>query len=76
MIGRDKYEQAILGLFTAGTSVNPDPHKADGKGERQEKVGCKRGIEIGRPLSLCRGALQGRCANTMVYLVVLTPEKA
>jgi hypothetical protein len=38
------YEQAIQGLFTAGTSVAPDPRQA-GKGQLKEKVGCKRGIE-------------------------------
>jgi hypothetical protein len=38
------YEQAILGLFTAGTSVAPDLRKA-GEGQLKEKVGCKRGIE-------------------------------
>jgi hypothetical protein len=41
----DKYEQAIQGLFTAGTSGFRDLHKAD-EGRRKEKVGCKRGIEF------------------------------
>jgi len=38
------YEQAIQGLFTAGTSDPPDPYKTVEEG-RKEKVGCKRGIE-------------------------------
>jgi hypothetical protein len=38
------YEQAIQGLFTAGTSVAPDLCKT-GEGQLKEKVGCKRGIE-------------------------------
>jgi len=40
----DKYEQAIQGLFTAGTSGLRDLHKAD-KGGRKEKVGCKQGLK-------------------------------
>ena len=40
----DKYEQAIQGLFTAGTSGFRDLRKAE-EGRRKEKVGCKRGIE-------------------------------
>jgi hypothetical protein len=40
----DKYEQAIQGLFTAGTSGFRDLHKAD-KGRRKEKVGCKQGLK-------------------------------
>ncbi|MES1160490.1 MAG: hypothetical protein ABUM51_07025 [Bacteroidota bacterium] len=44
---QDTYEQAIQGLFTAGTSVAPDPRPSmmgsAGDERRKEKVGCKRG---------------------------------
>ncbi|WP_459068334.1 hypothetical protein [Flavitalea flava] len=58
------YEQAIQGLFTAGTSVFPDPHKAD-KERLKEKVGCKRRIEnVDR---FCN-------TNTVSLRVVLIPD--
>jgi hypothetical protein len=46
----DKYEQAIQGLFTAGTSgfrdlQTPMIFLGADEGGRKEKVGCKRGIE-------------------------------
>lgn len=60
------YEQAIQGLFTAGTSVFPDPHKADNE-RPKEKVGCKRRIEI----------LDRYCNTNAVCLrVVLIPDMA
>jgi hypothetical protein len=40
----DKYEQAIQGLFTAGTSGFRDPYKT-GDERRKEKVGCKQGLK-------------------------------
>ena len=42
--GGDKYEQAIQGLFTTGTSGFRDPYKTDDEG-RKEKVGCKQGLK-------------------------------
>ena len=59
----DKYEQAIQGLFTAGTSGFRDLRKAD-EGRQKEKVGCKRGIEA---VDRCRTAGSGRYVSVLSH---------